>query len=165
MCAQFKIYYIYTYHKMFTTWVQTTLFSKWNSIKENDNKIFDNFVEFTEIAKAIFFNFTSIPLNSIISELEAKNECLGQRWACCIDALKRCVFHVYVVLRYNFQEKTNKNHFFTFRVFDAESKTKVFNIFEKTNIFLKIFLGVNVGPRYYRFMKKPELKNLMLLPF
>jgi len=38
------------------------------------------------------------------------------------------------------------------------------NISAKTKIFLKIFWDVHLGLRYYRFMKKTDLKNLMLVP-
>ena len=37
------------------------------------------------------------------------------------------------------------------------------NISAKTKIFSKIFKGVNLGSRYYEFMKKPDFENLMLL--
>ena len=37
------------------------------------------------------------------------------------------------------------------------------NISAKTKIFSKIFWDDDLGPRYYRFMKKTEVKNLMLL--
>jgi len=42
----------------------------------------------------------------------------------------------------------------------VENKTVFTDISAKTKIFLKIFLDVDLGPR---FMKKTELKNLMLL--
>ena len=44
---------------------------------------------------------------------------------------------------------STKDHIFTFRFFDAESKTEFTNISAKTKIFLKIFLGVDLGPSYY----------------
>ena len=37
------------------------------------------------------------------------------------------------------------------------------NISVKTKIFSKIFKGVNLGSRYYGFMKNPDFENLMLL--
>jgi len=60
---------------------------------------------------------------------------------------------------------SSRYHFSIFGYCYPEFENIFMNISVKTKIFSKIFLGVDLGPRYYPFMKKPELKNLMLLSF
>jgi len=58
-------------------------------------------------------------------------------------------------------------HLRTFFATSGYSYSEVVNIFvnisAKMKTFMKIFWDVNLGPTYYRFLKKTELENLMLL--
>ena len=54
---------------------------------------------------------------------------------------------------------STKDPIVTFRFFDTESKTEITNISMKTKKTSKIFWGINLGSRYFRFMKKTRAQK------